>query len=416
MRKVKNAIAKQKCDHRGKREIATPHSGWGIPMGWWSIRRAKGWASWAAASGLSFAALPVAAQAPAPLGAEFQVNSYTTSFQLAPSVAVAGDGDFIVVWQSNGSAGTDTDGYSIQAQRYASSGSAQGAQFQVNTYTTNQQVLPSVAVAADGTFIVVWESNGSAGTDTDGYGIQGQRYASSGSPQGAQFQINTYTGSAQFEPSVAVDADGDFVVVWSSWGSSGTDVDGYSVQAQRYTSSGSTQGAQFQVNTYTTSNQVDPSVAAAANGDFVVAWMSIGSSGTDASDLQHPGPALRLGRIAPRARSSRSTPTRRAGRSFPPSRRAADGDFVVVWSSSGSSGTDTDGYSIQGQRYASNGSPRARSSRSTPTRRVPRGLFPWRWMPTGASSWRGRSYAARPPRMRTTTASRASATPRADPP
>jgi hypothetical protein len=31
--------------------------------------------------------------------------------------------------------------------------------------------------------------------------------------------------------------------------------------------------------------------------------------------------------------------------------QAADGDFVVVWASYGSSGTDTSNYSIQGQRY-----------------------------------------------------------------
>ena len=52
-------------------------------------------------------------------------------------MAAAPDGDFVVVWESNGSSGTDTSSWSIQGQRYASNGSTLGAQFQVNTYTTS---------------------------------------------------------------------------------------------------------------------------------------------------------------------------------------------------------------------------------------------------------------------------------------
>ena len=41
-----------------------------------------------------------------PLGSEFQVNTYTTNSQNNPSVAVDADGDFVVVWESDESAGT----------------------------------------------------------------------------------------------------------------------------------------------------------------------------------------------------------------------------------------------------------------------------------------------------------------------
>ena len=36
---------------------------------------------------------PVAAQQPVPVGSEFQVNTYTTSYQIRPSVSVDADGD-----------------------------------------------------------------------------------------------------------------------------------------------------------------------------------------------------------------------------------------------------------------------------------------------------------------------------------
>ena len=107
-------------------------------------------------------------------------------------MTVAGDGDFVVVWASYGSFGTDSAlSASVQGQRFASDGSAQGAQFQVNSYTSRDQVYPSVAADADGDFVVVWESLGSSGTDTTVFSIQGQRYASDGSTQGAEFQVNT---------------------------------------------------------------------------------------------------------------------------------------------------------------------------------------------------------------------------------
>ncbi len=162
--------------------------------------------------------------------ADVQVNTYTTSDQAFSSVALDADGDFVVVWHSNGSSGTDSSSFSIQGQRYASGGSTVGGQFQVNTYTTSSQYRPSVAIDADGDFVVVWRSNGSGGTDSSSFSIQGQRYASDGSTVGAQFQVNTYTTSGQYRTSVAMDDDGDFVVVWHSDGSSGTDSSALSIQ------------------------------------------------------------------------------------------------------------------------------------------------------------------------------------------
>src|SRR5262245_10426985 len=76
---------------------------------------------------------PSGAQPLLPAGPGFQVNSYTTNNQYGPSVAADADGDFVVVWQSQGSSGGDSSGYSIQGQRYTRAGSAVGSQFQVNT-------------------------------------------------------------------------------------------------------------------------------------------------------------------------------------------------------------------------------------------------------------------------------------------
>jgi hypothetical protein len=284
-------------------------------------------------------------------GAQFQVNTYTTSFQDFPSVAADADGDFVVVWESNGSSGTDTSLLSIQGQRYASNGSTQGAQLQVNTYTTDSQISASVATDTEGDFVVVWDSDGSSGTDSSLYSIQGQRYGSTGLPLGAQFQVNTFAPSNQYNASVDTDADGDFVVVWNSNLSSGTDTSFPSIQSQRYASNGSTQGAQFQVNTYTTNYQWRASVAVDANGDFVVVWQSLGSSGTDTSAGSIQGQRYASSGSTQGAQFQVNTYTTSIQQNLSVA-ADADGDFVVVWESNGSSGTDSSSSSIQGQRYS----------------------------------------------------------------
>jgi len=261
------------------------------------------------------------------------------------------DGDFVVVWSSFGSGGTDTSYASIQGQRFNAAGTPQGSQFQVNTYTTDSQFDPSVAMDADGDFVVAWESGGSGGTDTSGFSIQGQSYNAAGTPQGGQFQVNTYTTDGQRQPSVAMDDDGDFVVVWHSRGSGGTDTSDYSIQAQRYDAMGAAVGSQFQVNTYTTSTQIFPSVAMDADGDFVVVWMSLGSGGTDTDPFSIEGQSYNAAGTPQGGQFQVNTYTT-LSQSTPSVAMDADGDFAVVWQ-----GNHLEGIvsipSIQAQRYLS---------------------------------------------------------------
>ena len=288
-----------------------------------------------------------------PVGGEFQVNSYTTLRQVYPAVAVDADGDFVVVWESEGFAGADSAESSIQGQRYSSDGAALGGQFQVNTYTSSYQSGPAVAIHADGDFVVVWAS--AAEMDGSRSSIQGQRYAADGSALGGEFQVNTYTTYGQFAPAVAVDAEGDFVVVWASYGSASTDTSHFSVQGRRYASDGSVLGGQFQVNTYTTDSQTVPSVAVDGGGNFVVVWQSRGSPGPDTSYFSIQGQRYAADGSALGGEFQVNSYTR-AGQFRPKIAVDGDGDFVVVWSSAASAGTDSAQTSIQARRFASDGS------------------------------------------------------------
>jgi hypothetical protein len=121
-------------------------------------------------------------------------------------------GDFAVAWEAISLDGDSSS--AIGARRYNAAGTAQGGEFLVNTYTTGNQRFPAAAMKADGDFVIVWESVG--GQDGNGIGVFGQQYSAAGAPQGGEFQVNSYTTFEQERAGVAMDADGDFVVVWHS--------------------------------------------------------------------------------------------------------------------------------------------------------------------------------------------------------
>jgi hypothetical protein len=80
----------------------------------------------------------------------------------------------------------------------------------------------------DGDFAVAWRSTVQ---EPSGYGIYAQRYDSAGTPLGNELHVNTYTTSDQFDPYVAMDADGDFIISWTSTGQDGSS---NGVYAQRF--------------------------------------------------------------------------------------------------------------------------------------------------------------------------------------
>jgi hypothetical protein len=104
-------------------------------------------------------------------GAEVPVNTFTTGFQAVPSVAGDGRGGFVVTWHGDQQ---DGSGLGIFARRYDESGAPHAPEFQVNTYTSGWQLTPVVAGGTQGDFLVAWASDGQDGDST---GIFAQRFA-----------------------------------------------------------------------------------------------------------------------------------------------------------------------------------------------------------------------------------------------
>src|SRR4030095_3482098 len=192
----------------------------------------------------------------APVGTEVQVNHYTTTLQRSPRVAAVQNGGFVVVWESGSSyyqTGQDGSSVGVFGQRLDASGAPVGGEFQVNTYTTDLQSAPAVTAEPGGGFVVVWQSRpryGGVGQDGDGGGVFDQRFDDTGGRAGAEFQVNTYTTGVQDAPDVAADADGNLVVTWRS-GDYGSTQDGSQagIFARHLTGDGARVGPEFQVNT-----------------------------------------------------------------------------------------------------------------------------------------------------------------------
>ncbi|WP_175516956.1 cadherin repeat domain-containing protein [Planctomicrobium piriforme] len=281
---------------------------------------------------------------PVPVGGEFRANTYTTGTQRHPSIASDADGNFVVTW---GSTGQDGDGDGIFAQRYNSSGIAQGGEFRVNTYTTGNQFFSYVAMDRVGNFVVTWQS---AGPDGSGFGVFAQRYDSGGVAQGSEFRVNTYTTGTQAAPAVAVDEAGNFVVVWQS---SGQDGNGYGVYAQRYNSSGVAQGSEFRINTQTVKDQLYPSIAMDSDGDFVVAWEDGSFSGNGQDGSGRGVYAQRFDSSgAAQGGEFRVNSYTTSDQTFPAVGMDSAGNFIVSW---GSSGQDGSSGGVYAQRYDSAG-------------------------------------------------------------
>ncbi|MEA2708401.1 MAG: hypothetical protein QOF78_1002 [Phycisphaerales bacterium] len=271
-------------------------------------------------------------------GGEFRVNTTTAnpqsfSAQMNRSIAMDANGNFVVVWASFGQ---DGGGYGIYAQRFNSGGVAQGGEFRVNTTTSGEQIYRSVAMDANGNFVIAWTS-----ADGGGQGIFAQRYNAAGVAQGPEFRVNTTTGGEQMYPSVAIDSGGNFLVAWQS---NGQDGGGWGVYAQRYASTGAAQGVEFRVNSTTSGDQTQPVAARAAGGAFVIAWTS--------SDNVH---AQRFSATGV-AQGSEFVVNQNTSKSDNSPAIAMDsaGNFVVAWNSNNQDPSGKS-YSIFAQRYSAAG-------------------------------------------------------------
>ena len=215
------------------------------------------------------------------------MNTYTTGHQRSPAVAAVQSGGFVVVWEQHRLLHHRTRTAAGRCLRTAldASGAPLGGEFQVNTYTTDSQSTPAVAARPGGGFVVVWQSNATflrrrrTGRQPRGHlrpALRRDGRACRRRVPGEHLHDRHPDGAGRRRGPER----GNFVVVWPS---SYTDQDGSEsgVFGQHFTSAGVPAGPEFQVNTYTPGYQDGPAITAGPEGTFTVAWQ--GTYGQDGS-------------------------------------------------------------------------------------------------------------------------------------
>ena len=223
-----------------------------------------------------------AQQTVSPVGGEQSIVGTLPGDQVWPA-ASAGPAGAYLLWQGNANEGTPlpkaksskvkgptAPGWGIGAERLDRSFNATtGTPFRVNQRLTGDQEKPRVAVLKNGGAAVAWQGPGKLLTDI---------YAAFVGPDGnlvkSDVAVNTYTKDLQINPDVAALADGNAVVTWQSFQEEGAGKAYFGVYAQRFTPAGAKLGREFHVNQTTNYNQRTPTVAGLANGTFVVVWVS----------------------------------------------------------------------------------------------------------------------------------------------
>lgn len=179
----------------------------------------------------------------------------------AADVALESDGDFLVVWDGYS---MSSSGRRIHAQRFDASGARQGETVRVNDNRILASADPSVAIDPQGGFFAVWAESD---RDGDRSGIFGRRFDASDTPLSPDQQINTTSVNTQYLPDVAIAADGTALVVFFGAHPAPTDP---AVQGRFFDPEGLPLGDDFYIST--DYFPLRPMVSLDTSGDFLVTW------------------------------------------------------------------------------------------------------------------------------------------------
>jgi len=199
-----------------------------------------------------------------PLSGDLQVSQRTAGAQDHPVVAVDPQGNFVVAWHAFG---RDGSGNAVLARHFDAAGNPLGAEFLVNVTVSGNQERPWVDRDSTGRFVVAWQSEGQDGSS---WGVYARRFDAAGNALSNEFKVNTHTAAFQERPVVSLTPDGRFIIVWQSASQEGTP--DYGVYGQRYDAVGTPAGPEFHVNTTIQGHQYQPAVAAQPGGGFIVTW------------------------------------------------------------------------------------------------------------------------------------------------
>lgn len=250
----------------------------------------------------------------APLGPAFRVNAATVGSQRRPSVGADADGGFVVAW--------DTNTQSVWARRFGPDGAPLSGDIAVSQSAASHRD-PALAVAPDGSFAVAWELADPSSADGD---ILLRRFDATGTPIGAErVPYDTAADSAlQLNPALAPLPGGALALVWEQTSLTSLVADS-TLWLQRLDATGSLAGAAQLVASSNAEELRDPALATGADGRTLIAWSTFTAAG-GAIYARRYGPDGQ-----PLADGFRVSQPETAARFTPSIAVAADGSAVIAW-------------------------------------------------------------------------------------
>ena len=279
------------------------------------------------------------------LGAAFDVSPPSTASVSGADVAditALPNGGFAITWHDSRTTGGDISGSSVHVRSYDQNGVAVGGDVQVNVSTSGNQADSSITTLTGGGYVVTWTDRGGANGSSL---IKAQIFDDSGARIGTEFIVNTNTGSniSSVESSVTALGNGSFAVAWYESGQH---------HIQIFTAGGSRLGVELLVNTGLSGIQVGPELTALADGGFAIVWKDQNDgSGTSIYVQAFDANAQAVG-------NAELVNTQIGGDQIQPSIAAlADGGFVVTWTDLNAPGADNDNVRAQIFAVAPNSGP-----------------------------------------------------------
>jgi hypothetical protein len=264
--------------------------------------------------------------------AGFRVNQQGAGDQENPQVTMLNNGGAAFTWQ-----GGRQSFQHIYARFLSSSNTWVTGDVMVNASTNYYQINPVIATLANGNVIVVWSSYGQDGSMQ---GVYAQQFSPGGQKIGGESPVNQFTSFNQRTPAVAALSGGGYVIVWvSEQERSAIDINGngyasVDIYGRIYNSSSTPLGNEFLVNT-DTNICANPAVVGASDGTFIIAWgqkdTAVPNNGWDIF--------ARPFSSAGNGGATRLVNTQRYGDQFAPKISANGVDYLAVWTSMGQDGS-----------------------------------------------------------------------------
>ena len=199
------------------------------------------------------------------IGDEFVVNSIIEDRQFLPNAGLINESRFIICWESRNQ---DSSSYGVYAQIYDFVGNRIGTEVQVNNYTRSDQRNPQFLSYDENKFLLCWES---FGQDGDNWGIFAQFFDKDGEKLGDEFQVNSFSENDQNGSKLAKISKNKIIISWVSEEQDGSK---NGVYAQLIDGSGNKLGSEFQINSTIHYNQQGQEILILDKEKFIVAWES----------------------------------------------------------------------------------------------------------------------------------------------